>query len=81
MMMLAALFMSPWHKPGSLCGRKESCDDELLLCAGPEAWQAYFRMFDESRFVHVTSLDFCFLTLLAPFWVLNDASKRQWSQR
>ena len=50
-------------------------------CAGPEAWLSYFRMFDESRFVHVTSLDFVFLTLLAPFWVLNDASKRQWSQR
>lgn len=49
--------------------------------AGPAAWQGYFSMFDESRFVHVTSLDFVFLTLLAPFWVLNDASKRQWSER
>ena len=54
---------------------------QYLCVAGGQAWLGYFSMFDESRFVHVTSLDFLALTLLAPFWVLNDASTRSWSDR
>lgn len=49
--------------------------------AGIPAWNAYFKLFDESRFVHVTSLDFCALTALTPFFLYTDAEKRQWEAR
>lgn len=49
--------------------------------AGPEQWSAFLKMFDESRFEHVTILDFSSLLLLAPYWVLNDAGQRQWESR
>ena len=49
--------------------------------AGGEAWTEYFQLFNESRFVHVTSLDFAALCLSAPFWMWNDAEKRQWQDR
>lgn len=44
--------------------------------SGVESWNAYFRLFDESKFVHVTSLDFCALSALAPLFLWNDAQKR-----
>ena len=44
--------------------------------SGVESWNAYFRLFDESKFVHVTSLDFCALSALAPLFLWNDAEKR-----
>ena len=50
--------------------------------AAPGAdWVQYFRLFDESRFVHVTSLDFAALTLFCPFWMWNDAQRRGWAAR
>ena len=49
--------------------------------AGGPAWTEYFRLFQESRFVHVTSLDFCLLTSFAPFWMYNDAELRKWEPR
>ncbi|CAL5224193.1 g6835 [Coccomyxa viridis] len=49
--------------------------------AGADSWTEYFQLFRESRFVHVTSLDFTALTLFSPFWMWNDADKRQWEGR
>lgn len=49
--------------------------------AGIPAWNAFFKLFDESRFVHVTSLDFCALTALTPFFMYTDAEKREWDAR
>lgn len=48
----------------------------LAAAAGPAAWADYGRLFDESRFVHVTTLDFLTLSALAPFWVANDSDRR-----
>lgn len=49
------------------------------VTAGSEEWTQFFYLFDESRFVHVTSLDFLLLTAFLPFWLSNDASFRKWS--
>ena len=49
--------------------------------AGPEQWAMFLKMFDESRFEHVTILDFSCLTLFAPYWVLHDAAQREWDER
>lgn len=51
------------------------------LYAGIPAWNAFFKLFDESQFVHVTSLDFCACTALTPFFMYIDAEKRQWEAR
>ncbi|GBF96446.1 hypothetical protein Rsub_09245 [Raphidocelis subcapitata] len=49
--------------------------------AGGQAWYDYMRLFDQSRLVHATSIDFALCTLLAPFWMANDAEGRNWEQR
>jgi hypothetical protein len=46
--------------------------------AGPASWYEYSKLVQESRFVHVTTLDFLTLTTLAPFWMANDAAARRW---
>lgn len=46
------------------------------FASGLVSWDAYFRLFDESKFVHVTSLDFCAFSALAPLFLWNDAEKR-----
>ncbi|EFJ48269.1 hypothetical protein VOLCADRAFT_60480, partial [Volvox carteri f. nagariensis] len=46
-----------------------------------DIWLDYFKLFDESRLVHVTSIDFATLTALAPFWMENDATGRNWARR
>mmetsp|Transcript_16127 Transcript_16127/g.34903 ORF Transcript_16127/g.34903 Transcript_16127/m.34903 type:complete len:271 (+) Transcript_16127:1-813(+) len=51
------------------------------LTAGSDAWLGYLKLFDESRLVHVTTLDFATLTALAPFWMSNDAQLRDWKDR
>ncbi|KAG2487273.1 hypothetical protein HYH03_014114 [Edaphochlamys debaryana] len=53
----------------------------LAATAGDYYWLDYLKLFDESRLVHVTTIDFATLTLLAPFWMELDASGRNWSQR
>ena len=60
-----------------------NCKKSALPAAlpGGDAWLGYLRLFEESRFVHVTSLDFMCLTALAPFWMANDAEGRKWEQR
>ncbi|MEW5308412.1 MAG: hypothetical protein WDW38_000376 [Sanguina aurantia] len=49
--------------------------------AGGAAWSEYLQLFDESRFIHVTSIDFAMLTALLPFWMGNDAQLRNWGPR
>lgn len=49
-----------------------------LATAGSAAWTEYSRLLQESRLVHVTSMDFLTLTILAPFWMVNDAQLRSW---
>lgn len=41
----------------------------------------YLRLFDESRVVHVSSLDALALVSFSPYWMYNDAERRQWSSR
>ena len=48
------------------------------LSAGGAAWEDFGHLFLESKFVHVTTVDFVTLTLTAPFWVWNDASVRRY---
>ena len=49
--------------------------------AGSSQWHDYFTLFWMSRFVHVTSIDFLTLSVLAPFWMDNDAKLRNWQGR
>jgi hypothetical protein len=49
--------------------------------AGDDAWAGYLQLFEGSRLVHATSLDFALCTLLMPFWMYNDAQGRAWSSR
>ena len=49
--------------------------------AGGAQWAAYSKLFDESRFCHVTTIDFLALTASAPVWMWNDAEVRQWDGR
>ncbi|KAG2428233.1 hypothetical protein HYH02_014415 [Chlamydomonas schloesseri] len=53
----------------------------MAATAGGDAWVEYLKLFDESRLVHVTTVDFATLTALAPFWMENDAVGRKWEQR
>ena len=53
----------------------------LALTAGGPAWAEYSHLFDESKLVHVTSVDFCLLSAFAPFWMYNDAQLRNWEPR
>ncbi|GMN27568.1 hypothetical protein TIFTF001_001720 [Ficus carica] len=41
-------------------------------------WKEFFQYFRESRFIHVTCLDFTLLSAFAPFWVYNDMTARKW---
>eukprot|EP00775_Hariotina_reticulata_P004252 gene4252-4503_t len=49
------------------------------LTAGGDSWLYYIQLFDESRLVHATSVDFALCTLLMPFWLSNDAQQRKWA--
>jgi hypothetical protein len=58
-----------------------------LFCLGNAAfadsqqWSDYVTLFWMSRFVHVTTIDFLTLSILAPFWMDNDAKLRNWKGR
>ena len=52
-----------------------------IATAGTTAWADYIKLVQESRLVHVTTVDFLTLTTLAPFWMDNDAQLRQWDGR
>ena len=49
--------------------------------AGGQQWAGYAKLFDESRFCHVTTIDFLALTISAPVWMWNDAEVRNWQDR
>ena len=49
-----------------------------ILYCNSDAWVEFASLFLESRFVHITLVDFATLTLLSPFWVANDAQERNW---
>ena len=53
----------------------------VALTAGGSSWIEYGHLFDESKLVHVTTVDFWLLTAFAPFWMYNDAQLRGWKPR
>jgi len=70
---------TPWLPAGLLAGSGYWLWQ--ALSAGGTAWLQYLQLFDQSRLTHATSLDFVLLTLLMPFWMSNDAERRNWEQR
>ncbi|XP_022771654.1 uncharacterized protein LOC111314494 [Durio zibethinus] len=53
----------------------------LIIYAGlanGDVWTEFYRYFRESKFIHITSLDFTLLSAFAPFWVYNDMTARKW---
>ncbi|KAK9285022.1 hypothetical protein L1049_024204 [Liquidambar formosana] len=46
--------------------------------ANGDVWKEFFQYFRESKFIHVTCLDFAILSAFAPFWVYNDMTARKW---
>lgn len=44
-------------------------------------WVAFLGLFDESRLVHVSTIDLMILAALTPFWMSNDAQLRGWKDR
>ncbi len=54
---------------------------KALNGADASVWLDYVRLFDESRAVHATTLDFGLCTALVPFWMSNDAEGRRWEPR
>lgn len=51
------------------------------LTAGGSVWLDYAKLFEESRLVHASTIDFALLTAFIPFWMSNDAELRQWGPR
>ncbi|KAK6238709.1 hypothetical protein QUC31_004178 [Theobroma cacao] len=53
----------------------------LIIYAGlanADVWREFCQYFRESKFIHITSLDFGVLSAFAPFWVYNDMTARKW---
>ncbi|KAM0919141.1 hypothetical protein ACQ4PT_008400 [Festuca glaucescens] len=46
--------------------------------AGGADWQEFFQYARESKFIHLTSIDFTLLSAFSPFWVYNDMTARRW---
>ncbi|KAJ7964676.1 Cardiolipin synthase N-terminal [Quillaja saponaria] len=49
--------------------------------ANGDVWKEFFQYFRESKFIHVTCLDFTLLSAFAPFWVYNDMTVRKWFEK
>ncbi|KAF5206113.1 transmembrane protein [Thalictrum thalictroides] len=49
--------------------------------ADADVWKEFYQYFRESKFIHVTCLDFTLLSTFAPFWVYNDITARKWSDK
>lgn len=41
-------------------------------------WKEFYQYFRESKFIHITCLDFTLLSAFGPFWVYNDMTARKW---
>ncbi|XP_057506622.1 uncharacterized protein LOC130789853 isoform X2 [Actinidia eriantha] len=53
----------------------------LIIYAGlanGDVWKEFYQYFRESKFIHVTCIDFSLLSAFAPFWVYNDMTTRKW---
>ncbi|KAF8410880.1 hypothetical protein HHK36_003417 [Tetracentron sinense] len=46
--------------------------------ANGDVWKEFYQYFRESKFIHVTCIDFTLLSTFAPFWVYNDMTARKW---
>ncbi|XXG55191.1 hypothetical protein AAC387_Pa03g2911 [Persea americana] len=46
--------------------------------ANDDVWKEFFQYFRESKFIHITCIDFSLLSAFAPFWVYNDMTARKW---
>jgi len=68
-----------WPCPGRRARARQRA--RQAAAAPGQAWAQYIKLFDESRFVHVTTLDCGALTLFCPFWMWNDAQRRGWGAR
>ncbi|XVF31923.1 hypothetical protein REPUB_Repub17cG0037000 [Reevesia pubescens] len=56
----------------------------LIIYAGlanADVWGEFYQYFRESKFIHITSLDFTLLSAFAPFWVYNDMTARKWHDK
>ncbi|XP_059662859.1 uncharacterized protein LOC132308699 [Cornus florida] len=49
--------------------------------ANGDVWKEFFQYFRESKFIHVTCIDFTLLSAFAPFWVYNDMTARKWYEK
>uniref|UniRef100_A0A2P2MLU1 Cardiolipin synthase N-terminal domain-containing protein n=1 Tax=Rhizophora mucronata TaxID=61149 RepID=A0A2P2MLU1_RHIMU len=49
--------------------------------ANGDVWNEFYQYFRESKFIHVTCLDFSLLSAFAPFWVYNDMTSRKWYEK
>lgn len=52
-----------------------------MFSASGAAWLDYIKLFDESRLVHISTIDLCVLATLCPYWMSNDAELRGWKDR
>ncbi|XVE72578.1 hypothetical protein DITRI_Ditri11bG0049500 [Diplodiscus trichospermus] len=46
--------------------------------ANANIWREFYQYFRESKFIHITTVDFTLLSAFAPFWVYNDMTARKW---
>ena len=44
-------------------------------------FQAFYQYFRESKFLHVTTIDFTLLTIFTPYFMSWDAERRGWASR
>ncbi|KAK9152373.1 hypothetical protein Syun_010682 [Stephania yunnanensis] len=49
--------------------------------ANGDVWKEFYQYSRESKFIHITCLDFALLSTFAPFWVYNDMTARKWSDK
>lgn len=49
--------------------------------ASGDVWTEFYQYFRESKFIHLTCIDFSLLSAFAPFWVYNDMTARKWDDK
>nr|CAD1824687.1 unnamed protein product [Ananas comosus var. bracteatus] len=49
--------------------------------AGEDNWREFYQYLRESKFIHVTCIDFSLLYAFSPFWVYNDMTARRWMRK
>ncbi|CAL9105448.1 unnamed protein product [Musa acuminata var. zebrina] len=53
----------------------------MIIYAGladGDVWEEFYQYFRESKFIHITCIDFSLFTAFSPFWVYNDMTARRW---